>query len=124
MESSIFDRDCACAEKLLPAISSPSSQYCCPDVRFHRTLMHTMNIGKSCIKVRLSLVLYSVSGSTKKAMMTVASKAKPSRIPLSSWTNSTAGVSIMEPLSLLPVMFVRFTLLQKLAPQNSNLSSL
>ena len=41
---------------------------------------------------------YSVSGSTKSAMRTVASRAKPSRIPQSSRTNSTAGGSMKDPL--------------------------
>ena len=39
-----------------------------------------------------------MSGSTKSAMRTVASRAKPSRIPQSSRTNSTAGGSMIDPL--------------------------
>ena len=53
----------------------------------------------------------------KIRIITVAKIENPSRMPVSNRIRSAGGLSIIVPLSSVPVIFVKLTLLQKFAPQ-------
>ncbi len=55
--------------------------------------------------------------SMKIRIITVAKIENPSRMPVSNRIRSAGGLSIIVPLSSVPVIFVKLTLLQKFAPQ-------